>query len=165
VVEEMARLNERPIIFPLSNPTSKSECTAEEAITWSKGRAIVATGSPFAPVQSNGTRHRIGQGNNAFIFPGVGLGISAAGITRVSDKMFLEAARALAAQVSPEDLRETAVYPQLSRIRECSLAVAAATVKQAVKEGHADEDALEGLDESLRQAMWEPKYLPIRYEP
>jgi malic enzyme len=165
VVEEMAASNERPIIFPLSNPTSKSECTAEEAILWSKGRAIVATGSPFAPVAYNGTRHRIGQGNNAFIFPGVGLGISAGRVTRVSDKMFLEAARALAAKVSEEDLRETAVYPQLSRIRECSLAVAAATVKQAVKEGHADEEILEGLEGNLHQAMWEPKYLPIRYEP
>ena len=165
VVEEMARINERPIIFPLSNPTSKSECTAEEAITWSQGRAIVATGSPFAPVTFNGTRHRIGQGNNAFIFPGVGLGISAGRVSRVSDKMFLEAARALAAKVSEEDLRESAVYPQLSRIRECSLSVACATVTQAVKEGHADEEILEGLEDNLRAAMWEPKYLPIRYEP
>jgi malic enzyme len=165
VVEEMARINERPIIFPLSNPTSKSECTAEEAITWSQGRAIVATGSPFAPVVCNGTRHRIGQGNNAFIFPGVGLGISAGRVSRVSEKMFLEAARALAAKVSDEDLRESAVYPQLSRIRECSLSVACATVTQAVKEGHADPEILEGLEDNLRAAMWEPKYLPIRYEP
>ncbi len=165
VVEEMARLNERPIIFPLSNPTSKSECTAEEAIVWSQGRAIVATGSPFAPVSFNGTRHRIGQGNNAFIFPGVGLGISAGRVSRVSDKMFLEAARALASKVSDEDLRESAVYPQLSRIRECSLSVACATVKQAVREGYADEEILEGLEDNLRAAMWEPKYLPIRYEP
>jgi malic enzyme len=164
VVEEMARINERPIIFPLSNPTSKSECTAEEAVVWSQGRAIVATGSPFPPVQLNGTRYRIGQGNNAFIFPGVGLGVSAGRVARVTDKMFLAAARALADQVSPEDLRESAVYPQLSRIRECSLAVACATVTQAVKEGHADEEILEGLEENLRRAMWEPKYLPIRYE-
>jgi len=165
VVEEMARINERPIIFPLSNPTSKSECTAEDAINWSQGRAIVASGSPFAPITYKGERHRIGQGNNAFIFPGVGLGISAGRITRVSDKMFLEAARALADKVSPEDLRQSAVYPELSRIRECSLSVACATVKQAVKEGYADEEILEGLEENLRHAMWEPKYLPIRYEP
>lgn len=165
VVEEMARINERPIIFPLSNPTSKSECTAEEAIIWSQGRAIVATGSPFAPVEYNGKRHRIGQGNNAFIFPGVGLGISAGRVSRVSDKMFLEAARALAAKVSEEDLRNSAVYPELTRIRECSLSVACATVQQAVREGYADEEILEGLEENLRAAMWEPKYLPIRYEP
>jgi malic enzyme len=165
VVEAMAGINERPIIFPLSNPTSKSECTAEEAITWSQGRALVATGSPFAPVVYNGVRHRIGQGNNAFIFPGVGLGISAGRVTRVTDKMFLEAARALAEKVTAEDLRATAVYPELSRIRDCSLAVACATVKQAVKEGYADAEILEELEENLRQAMWEPKYLPIRYEP
>jgi malic enzyme len=165
VVRLMAEINERPIIFPLSNPTSKSECTAQEAVEWSDGRAIVASGSPFAPVIHNGRRHRIGQGNNAFIFPGVGLGISAANVTRVSDKMFLEAARALASKVTEEDLNESAVYPELSRIRECSLAVACATVKQAVKEGHADEEVLEDLEETLQYAMWEPKYLPIRYEP
>ncbi len=165
VVQEMARINDRPIIFPLSNPTSKSECTAEEAIQWSNGRAIVATGSPFSPVTHNGKRHRIGQGNNAFIFPGVGLGISAGRVTRVTETMFLEAARALAAKVTQADLNDSAVYPELSRIRECSLAVACATVKQAVKEGFADEEILEGLEENLQQAMWEPKYLPMRYEP
>jgi len=165
VVQLMAQVNERPIIFPLSNPTSKSECTAQEAVEWSDGRAIVATGSPFAPVIHNGKRHRIGQGNNAFIFPGVGLGISAANVHRVSDKMFLEAARTLASKVTDDDLNESAVYPELSRIRECSLAVACATVKQAVKEGYADEEILEDLEETLHQAMWEPKYLPMRYEP
>jgi malic enzyme len=165
VVELMAKINERPIIFPLSNPTSKSECTAQEAVEWSDGRAIVASGSPFSPVTYKGKRHRIGQGNNAFIFPGVGLGISAAGVARVSDKMFLEAARALASKVTEDDLAESAVYPELSRIRECSLAVACATVKQAAKEGYADPEILDDLEEVLHQAMWEPKYLPIRYEP
>ncbi|HVZ19153.1 MAG TPA: NAD-dependent malic enzyme [Terriglobales bacterium] len=165
VVQLMAQINGRPIIFPLSNPTSKSECTAAEAVEWSEGRAIVATGSPFAPVTFNGKRHRIGQGNNAFIFPGVGLGISAGNVTRVSDKMFLEAARALAAKVTEDDLNESAVYPELARIRECSLAVACATVKQAVKEGYANEEILEDLEQTLQQAMWEPKYLPMRYEP
>jgi len=165
VVARMAEVNERPIIFPLSNPTSKSECTAQEAIEWSDGRAIVATGSPFAPVMYNGKRHRIGQGNNAFIFPGVGLGISAGGIRRVTDKMFLEAARALASKVTEQDLADSAVYPELSRIRECSLSVACATVKQAVREGYADEEILDELEEALQHAMWEPKYLPIRYEP
>jgi malic enzyme len=165
VVELMAKLNERPIIFPLSNPTSKAECTAAEAIEWSEGRAIVASGSPFAPVTYEGKKHRIGQGNNAFIFPGVGLGISAGRISRVTDSMFLAAARALAEKVSDQDLEDSAVFPELKRIRECSLAVACATVRQAVKEGYADEEILEGLEENLRQAMWEPKYLPIHYEP
>ncbi|MFI5173850.1 MAG: NAD-dependent malic enzyme [Terriglobia bacterium] len=164
VVGQMAKINDRPIIFPLSNPTSKSECTASDAIQWSEGRAIVASGSPFPPVTYNGKRYRIGQGNNAFVFPGVGLGISAAGVRRVTESMFLEAARALAAQVTQQDLDETAVYPQLSKIRECSLSVACATARQAVKEGYADEEILEGLEESLRRAMWEPKYVPMRYE-
>jgi malate dehydrogenase (oxaloacetate-decarboxylating) len=164
VVELMAKINERPVVFPLSNPTSKAECTAADAIHWSDGRAIVATGSPFDPVIHNGKRIRIGQCNNAFIFPGVGLGLTASRARRTTDGMFLEAARALAAKVTQKDLDESAVYPELPRIRECSLGVACATVHRAVKEGHADESILEGLEENLDRAMWYPKYLPIRYE-
>ena len=165
VVRAMARLNERPMVFPLSNPTSKSECTAEEAIRWSDGRAIVATGSPFAPVAFNGKRYRIGQGNNAFIFPGVGLGAYVGKLRRVTDGMFLEAAKALAHQVTDEDLAEVAVYPVLPRIRECSHAVACAVIRRAVEEGHADAGALENLEARVEKAMWFPKYLAIRYEP
>jgi len=165
VVRTMARVNERPIIFPLSNPTSKSECTPEQAIEWSEGRAIVATGSPFAPVTYGGRRYRIGQGNNAFIFPGVGLGLTVSRARRVTDSMFLAAAKALAAAVTDEDLAECAVYPTLLRIRECSRAVATATVIQAVKEGLADEDILENLEQRIKQAMWVPEYLPLRYQP
>jgi malic enzyme len=164
VVELMAKINDRPIVFPLSNPTSKAECTAGDAIRWSDGRAIVATGSPFDPVTHNGERHRIGQCNNAFIFPGIGLGLTAARARRTTDGVFLEAARALASKVTDKDLGESAVYPELPRIRECSLAVACATVHRVVKEGHADESILEGLEENLRRAMWDPKYLPIHYE-
>jgi malic enzyme len=139
VVGTMAELNERPMIFPLSNPTSKSECTAEQAIRWSEGRAIVATGSPFDPVDYNGKRYRIGQGNNAFIFPGVGLGVWVGKVRRVTDGMFLAAAKALAQQVTQADLAEMAIYPQLPRIRECSHAVACAVVRRAVEQGHAEE--------------------------
>jgi malic enzyme len=165
VVELMTKINDRPIVFPLSNPTSKAECTAGDAIRWSDGRVIVATGSPFDPITHNGKLHRIGQGNNAFIFPGVGLGLTASRSRRTTDGMFLEAARALAAKVTEKDLEDSAVYPELTRIRECSLSVACATVHRAVKEGHADADILEGLEANLERAMWDPKYLPIRYEP
>lgn len=163
IVQLMAAINDRPIIFPLSNPTSKSECTADDAIHWSEGRAIMAAGSPYAPVMYQGKRYRIGQCNNAFVFPGIGLGLSASQARHVSDRIFIEAARALAAKITVHDLNEAAVYPELAKMRECSLAVACATVMQAVKEGNADPDILEDLEENIYRAMWVPKYLPIHY--
>ncbi|MEJ2109211.1 MAG: NAD-dependent malic enzyme [Acidobacteriota bacterium] len=165
IVRRMAKINERPVVFPLSNPTSKAEVTPRDALQWSDGRAIVATGSPFDPVEINGRRYRIGQGNNAFIFPGVGLGVTVSRARRVTDGMFLDAAKALAKMVSEKDLQETAVYPSLSRIRECSHAVACATIQRAVAEGYAEEEFLEGLEETVHRAMWSPEYIPIRYEP
>jgi len=164
VIRSMAQVNERPVIFPLSNPTSKSECTPEQAISWSDGRAIVATGSPFAPVRFGERQYRIGQGNNAFIFPGVGLGLTVSRARRVTDAMFLAAAKALAEQVGKADLEEGSVYPPVSRIRECSHAVACATARQAVKGGFADEGILENLEQRVQQAMWVPDYLPIRHQ-
>ena len=157
----MAAVNERPIVFPLSNPTSKSECTAEDAIRWSDGRAIVATGSPFDPVTYQGKTYRIGQGNNAFVFPGVGLGLWVGKVRRVTDAMFLDAARALASLVSASDLARGAVYPELTRIRECSHAVACAVIRRAVNEGLAPPTA-ENLDEAVSRAMWFPAYRPVR---
>ena len=165
VVKAMSRINARPIVFPLSNPTSKTECTPEDALNWSEGRAIVATGSPFGPVLHGGKRHRIGQCNNAFVFPGVGLGLTIARARHVSDGMFLEAAKALAAQVTPEDIASSTVYPELSRIRECSFAVACATIRKAVAEGHADPEVLDHLEKTVERAMWYPEYLPTRFEP
>jgi malate dehydrogenase (oxaloacetate-decarboxylating) len=165
VVKAVSRVSARPIVFPLSNPTSKTECTPEDALRWSEGRAIVATGSPFEPVIVDGRRHRIGQCNNSFVFPGVGLGLTVSGARRVTNGMFLEAAKALATMVTPEDIAETAVYPQLARIRECSFAVACATIRRAVAEGHADPEILEHLEKTVERAMWYPEYLPIRYEP
>jgi malate dehydrogenase (oxaloacetate-decarboxylating) len=165
VVAAMSRLNPRPIVFPLSNPTSKSECTPEDALRWSEGRAIVATGSPFKPVSLGGKRYRIGQCNNSFVFPGVGLGLTVSGARRVSNGMFLEAAKALAAQVRAEDIAEGAVYPELSRIRDCSFAVACATIRRAVAEGHADPEMLDNLEKTVERAMWAPEYLPMRFEP
>ena len=165
VVGAMAAINERPIVFPLSNPTSKSECTAGEAVRWSDGRAIVATGSPFEPVVFRGRTYRIGQGNNAFVFPGVGLGLWAGKVRRVTDAMFLDAARALAGQVHDADLAAGAVYPQLAHIRDCSRAVACAVIRRAVAEGHADRALLDDLEDTVSGAMWFPRYRAFRYQP
>lgn len=164
VVRAMAEVNQRPIIFPLSNPTSRAECRAEDAIRWSDGRAIVATGSPSNPVEYNGHHYRIGQGNNAYIFPGVGLGVTTGGIRRVTDPMFLDAAKALAAKVTEADLKQTAVYPELGRIRECSRAVACAVLQRAASEGQTVHDP-QTFENLVAAAMWHPDYLPMRYEP
>jgi malic enzyme len=164
VVRAMAAVNDRPIVFPLSNPASKSECTAEQAIRWSDGRAIVATGGPSEPVVHGGRTHRIGQGNNAFVFPGVGLGLWVGRVRRVTDAMFLDAARALGDLVSAADLAQGAVYPELRRIRDCSHAVACAVIRRAVAEGHASPDILPDLDSTVRRAMWFPDYRPVRYQ-
>jgi malic enzyme len=164
VVAAMAAVTERPLVFPLSNPTSKSECTPENALRWSDGRAIVAAGSPFAPVDYRGRRYRIGQGNNAFIFPGVGLGLWVGRVRRVTDAMFLAAARAMAEQVTA-DLEAGSVYPDLERIRDCSHAVACAVIRRAVAGGHADAGVLTDLERVVRAAMWIPRYPPIRLRP
>jgi len=164
IIGAMSECNERPIIFPISNPTSKAECIPDDAIRWSGGRAIVATGSPFPPVQYNGMHYRIGQANNAFLFPGVGLGVTVARAKRITDGMFLAAARALANAVTNEDLKDAAVYPPLRKIRDCSHAIACATIEQAVVEGQAEEEILNNLEATVRRAMWFPEYLPVRFE-
>jgi malate dehydrogenase (oxaloacetate-decarboxylating) len=164
VVGAMAAVTGRPIILPLSNPTSKSECTAAQAIQWSDGCAIVATGSPFEPVDYNGRRFHISQGNNAFIFPGVGLGLWVGQARRVTDTMFLAAAKALAREVTPAELARGLIYPELSRIRQCSQAVACAVIRRAIAEGHAEPPRAD-LDSEVSRAMWVARYLPLRYEP
>ncbi|CAN6441265.1 unnamed protein product [Victoria cruziana] len=135
VVETMSSFNEKPIILALSNPTSQSECTAEEAYNWSQGRAIYASGSPFDPVQVNGKMHVPGQANNAYIFPGFGLGLVISGAVRVHDDMLLAAAKALANQVKEEHLDKGMLYPPFSNIRKISALIAANVAAKAYELG------------------------------
>ena len=120
----MAEINERPMIFPYLNPTSRSECTAEETYRWSGGRAVFASGSPFPPVELGSHRYVPGQGNNVYIFPALGMAVFATEASRVTDEMFIVAARAVAEQVTDEDLAAGLIYPPQSRILEASLHVA-----------------------------------------
>ena len=121
----------------------------------------MATGSPFPPVTFGGRTWSTGQGNNAFIFPGVGLGLWVGRVRRVTDAMFLDAARALASLVTDEDLAESSVYPRLTRIRDCSHAVASAVIRRAVVEGHAEPVMLDDLEARVRRAMWQPEYRSV----
>jgi malate dehydrogenase (oxaloacetate-decarboxylating)(NADP+) len=158
VVKAMAELNERPIVFALSNPTANAECSAEEAYRWSDGRAIFASGSPFEPVPVGNKTLVPGQGNNAYIFPGVGLGAVASGATRVTDEMFLAAARVLTDLVSEEDLALGRVYPSLSRIREVSALIAAEVATIAHRQGLARKPQPEEVLEDVQAQMFQPLY-------
>jgi malate dehydrogenase (oxaloacetate-decarboxylating)(NADP+) len=158
VLEEMSRLNERPIVFALSNPTSKSECTATEAYRFTNGRAVFASGSPFGEVTLNGRRFLPGQGNNSYIFPGVALGALTSGATRVTDEMFTAAARTVAALVSQTDLDLGRIYPELSRVREVSLEIGTAVAAVAWERGLTRDRRPADLREHVRAFMYEPIY-------
>ncbi len=157
IVEAMSRFNERPVIFALSNPTSKSECTAEEAYRWSNGRAIFASGSPFPAVTLGETTYSPGQANNSYIFPGVGLGIVVSGAKHVTDSMFTAAARALAKQVTLDDLQSGQIYPPLANIRSVSAAIAEAVAKIAEQEGLTEAPLPPNLPEFIKSQMYDPK--------
>ncbi|OAN11174.1 NAD-dependent malic enzyme [Photobacterium jeanii] len=159
-VQKMMEYTPRPMVFPLSNPTANCEALPEDIYNWSDGQAIVATGSPFADVNYNGVNYRIGQGNNVFIFPGVGLAAIVAQSQKITMDMFTTASYALAECVSPQDLEVGCIYPRISELKAVSLKVATC-VLQNLKETDPKLRDLE-IEQALAQTMWEPVYLPYR---
>ncbi len=158
IVASMAKINERPVIFALSNPTSRAECTAEQAYIWSKGRVIFSSGSPFAPVTLNGKTYAPGQGNNAYIFPGIGLGAVICEAKHICEDMFLAAAKKLAEQVTQEDLKKGSVYPPLNAIRNASLEIAKAVAQVAYDQGLANAPRPQALEQAIADYMYDPYY-------
>ncbi len=158
VLAEMARLNKQPIIFALSNPTSKAECTAEQAYRGTNGTALFACGSPFDPVTLNGKTFVPRQGNNSYIFPGVGLGAIASKTTRITDAMFMAAAKTLAQLVTDEDIAQGSLFPALERIREVSAHIAVAVADTAYAGGTAGKPRPVNLLEEVKTQMYNPRY-------
>lgn len=158
VIENICAVNDRPIIFPYSNPTSHAECTAEQAYTWSKGKAIFASGSPFAPVSFEGKTFTPGQGNNVFIFPAMGLAIYATEAKRVTDDLFLVAAEAVAEQVSKEDFDKGLIYPHVNTILKISVNVAIKIAEEIFRSNLAGIEKPKDLAEFVKSKMYEPVY-------
>jgi malate dehydrogenase (oxaloacetate-decarboxylating) len=161
-VRAMAANVARPIVFPLSNPTSRSEATPQDLMAWTDGRAIIGTGSPFPPIERNGKPFTVDQTNNAYVFPGVGLGVLAVKARRVTDGMFAAAARALAVASPAARDSDAKLLPDVDDLRSVAVAVARAVALQARTEGLCepyDEAALDGL---IARKMWEPVYRPYR---
>jgi malic enzyme len=158
-LREMSARTKRPVVLPLSNPTANSEATPTEVLSWSAGRALVATGSPFDPVEVDGRSRLVGQANNVFVFPGVGLGAIVARTREITDRMFLVAATELAKTVSAERLEQGAIYPPLSDLRSISRRIAIAVVREARDEGLARITSEEEIEAEVNAAMWTPEYL------
>ena len=161
VIENMSLINERPIIFPYSNPTSHSECTAEQAYVWSKGKAIFASGSPFAPVVYEGKTFTPGQGNNVFIFPAMGLAIFATEAKRVTEEMFIVAAEAVAEQVSLKDFENGLIYPSVNDILKVSVNVAVKIAETIFASGLAGVEKPDGVRAFVKSKMYVPNYEKI----
>lgn len=158
VVQAMCKINERPIILALSNPTEHAECTAEQAYTWSRGKAIYAAGVQFDPVILNGTTYLPGQANNFYIFPAVGMAIYATQASRVTDQMFIEAASAVADQVAPELLKQGLLYPKQDDILETEIKTAARVAKLVFDSGLARVDRPSDMEDFIRQHVYKPEY-------
>ncbi|MBI3563595.1 MAG: NAD-dependent malic enzyme, partial [Elusimicrobia bacterium] len=158
LVREMAKINQRPVIFALSNPTDNSECTAQQAYEWTDGRAVFASGSPFPTVKYGGKSFTPGQGNNAYIFPGVGLGVVVAGASRVTDEMFFVAAKTLAEYVKKEDLDLGRIYPALQKINEVSAVIGTAVAEVAYARGLAQEPKPADLGKHVRSLQYKALY-------
>jgi malate dehydrogenase (oxaloacetate-decarboxylating) len=161
VIREMAAHVERPVIFPMSNPTSKSEARPVDIVAWTKGRALIATGSPFAPVPFEGRTITVGQGNNAFVFPGIGLGVLVSGAREVTDAMFAAAAARLADEVRPEDLTSGSLFPAIRNIRKVTARIAEAVVAAARDSGQGRILTDAEIAPAVAAAMWDPVYLPM----
>ncbi len=158
VIEAMSEINDRPIIFPLSNPTSRSECTAEEAYKWSKGKAIFASGSPFPNFTFMGKTIIPGQGNNVYIFPALGMAVLATETTRITEQMFIVAAKAVAEQVTQEELDTGLIYPPQSQILDASLHTAAKIAEYIFDQGLAKTKKPKDIEAHIRQLAYKPVY-------
>jgi malate dehydrogenase (oxaloacetate-decarboxylating) len=162
MVQAMTRYVERPIIFPLSNPTSRSEATPQDLLDWSNGTALVGTGSPFSPVSFNGQSIPINQTNNSYVFPGVALGVISSKASRVTDAMFMVAAKTLAGLSPTVKDRKGRLLPPVTEIPSVSIAIAIAVAEQARKEKLAQLGAEEEIEQAVRANVWQPSYLPYR---
>lgn len=162
VVRAVAANAERPIVFPLSNPTSSSEAVPEDLFAWTDGKALVATGSPFAPVTHDGREHPIGQGNNAFVFPGLGMGAILARATEITDRMVLEGAYALADYTAAHHLAEGRIYPPVTELEDVSIEVACRVIQAAIDEEVGTPLAGEDIESYVRAHFWHPHYVPYR---
>jgi malate dehydrogenase (oxaloacetate-decarboxylating) len=162
IVRAMAEINRRPVTFPLSNPTSRAEATPADIQRWSQGRAVIGTGSPFPPVTRDGRPFNVDQTNNSYIFPGVGLGAIAVQASRITDAMFMAAAKALAAMSPAKNDAGSNLLPPVTALREISIAVARAVALQALNDGIACDIAEDEIDAAIAAKMWTPRYLPYR---
>ena len=158
VIEHMSAINDRAVIFALSNPTSKAECTAEQAYTWSKGKAVFSSGSPFGKITYQGKDFRPGQGNNAYVFPGIGLGAVTCHARIIPDEFFLTAAHTLAQLVEEKDIQQGSLYPPLTDLRKISLEIAVSVSEKAYELGLARIERPKDLKKSIQDYMYDPRY-------